>query len=222
MPAPGGRSTRLGEARSAGLRSKPPLLVTKQGSGVRVRTGQRAAGLLPGTWSGSAEVPCCLAPPAALSEAPDMDGERSFWSTGPGGRLSSRDVAALHTEGLPAAGRERRARVHIPDTGAPAGRGGAPRFTSNVEGQVRTGHRYSHNALQTRAPRCSQEREPGGRSQNLSMAEDPHSPFPFPQGELFLFFSSDVVSDGTEIIIVFNQEILHVKIITKQCFQTSF
>lgn len=213
----------MGEARSPGLRRKPPLLVTKQGSAVRVRTGQRAAGLLPGTWSGSAEVPCRPAPPAALSEAPYVDGERSFWSTGPGRRICTReDVAALRTEGLPAAGRETPARVHIPDTGAPAARGGAPDFTSNVQSQVRTGDRYSHNALHTRAPRCSQECEPGGRSQNLSMAENPHSPFPFPQGELLLFFSSDVVLDGTEIIIVFNQEILHGTVITEQCFQTSF
>ena len=83
---------------------------------------------------------------------------------------------------------------------------------------MRTGHRYSHNALQTRVPRCGQEREPRGCSKNLSVAEDPHSPFPFPQGELFLFFLSDVVSDGTEIVVVFNQEILHIKIITEQCF----
>lgn len=89
-----------------------------------------------GTWSGSAEVPCRPAPPAALSEAPYVDGERSFWSTGPGRRICTReDVAALRTEGLPA--------------------------------------------------------------------------FPFPQGELLLFFSSDVILDGTEIIIVFNQEILN-------------
>lgn len=190
VPAPGGRSTRLGEARSAGLRPKPPLLVTKQGSGVRVRTGQRAAGLLPGTWSGSAEVPCCLAPPAALSEAPDMDGERSFWSTGLGGHLYTRDIAALRTEGLPAAGRERPARVHIPDTGAPAGRGGALHFTSNVQGQVRTGHRYSHNALQTRVPRCSQAREPRGRSKNLVHGRGPPLTFSFSPGRplsVFLF-----------------------------------
>lgn len=124
--------------------------------------GQRAAGPLSGTWSRSTSPTLSCPSPAlerehrshavlplprlaALSEAPDVDGERSFWSTGPGGRLCTReDVAALRTEGLPA--------------------------------------------------------------------------FPFPQGELFLFFPSDVVSDSTEIIIVFNQEILHVKIITEQCF----
>lgn len=99
-------------------------------------------------WSESTGSPT-MSRPAALSETPDVDGERSFWSTGPGGRLcTTEDVAALRTEGLPATGRERQSGVHIPNARAPEGRGGAPDFTSNVQGQVRTGHRYSHNALQ--------------------------------------------------------------------------
>lgn len=42
-----------------------------------------------------------------------------------------------------------------------------------------------------------------------------------PQGQLFLFFFSDVISDCTEIVVVVNQEILQFKIINEQSFQTS-
>lgn len=222
MPAPGGRSTELGEARSPGLRRKPPLLVTKQGSGVRVRTGHRAAGLLLGTWSGSAEVPCRPAPPAALSEAPYVDGERSFWSTGPGGRICTReDVAPLRTEGLPAAGRDTGTGSHPRHRGPSSSRRGSRFHLQRSESSENRRQIFPQRPAD-QGSTLQSECEPGGRSQNLPMAENPHSPFPFPQGELFLFFSSDVVLDGTEIIIVFNQEILHGTVITEQCFQTSF
>lgn len=45
-------------------------------------------------------------------------------------------------------------------------------------------------------------------------------PFLFAQSELFLLFFPNVVSGCTEIIILFNQEILHFKIINEQ-FSTS-
>ena len=70
-------------------------------------------------------------------------------------------------------------------------------------------------------PRLSQELS--SESSGICHAgEDPHLPFLFPQSELFLFFSSNVISDCTEIIIIFNQEILHFKIINEPCYQTSF
>lgn len=63
---------------------------------------------------------------------------------------------------------------------------------------------------------------PGGRGGICHVGEDPNLPLLSPQSKRFLFFSSNVISDCTEIIIIFNQEILHFKIINEQCFQTSF
>ena len=98
--SPGGHATEPGDERTRlACDGAPPLLVTKQGlesvsaPGRKQETGQDLQQERGGP---------------VLSEAPDVDGGRSFWSTGAGGRLCTRgDVAAPHTKGFLAAGTQR-------------------------------------------------------------------------------------------------------------------
>lgn len=64
------------------------------------------------------------------------------------------------------------------------------------------------------------EREPSRRVSGPLSHEDPALPFLFPQGELLLLFSSNVVSDCAEIFVLIHQQILRFK--RMNSFQVSF
>ena len=111
----------------------PSLLMTKQGSESVSTPGRNQE-------TGQDLQQECGGP--VLSEAPDVDGERSFWSTGAGRRLCTRgDVATPHTKGFLAAGTQRPSWGHLPDAKGPTRSRSDSTSHSTLQGRVRAGRR---------------------------------------------------------------------------------